>query len=139
MAIIPLSHPYSLKNATLTIAEDDYTAAVSRVEFTPSTTSQTWRGIGGNTLKDQTIADWTATLGYAQDLAPTGLARYLHEHEGELKACVFTPDTDGPTITATLVISPAKIGGQADGNLVTGEATLALRGKPVFADPDPEG
>ena len=134
MAVIPLAKPYSLKSATFLIAEDDFTAALSRVEFTPSTSSTVWRGIGGNTLKDQTMAECTATLGYAQDLAPEGLMRYLHEHEGEYKQCAFTPLDDGPTILAELSISPAKIGGQSDGNTVTGEVTMGLRGKPEFLD-----
>jgi len=138
MVVIPLAKPYSLKAATFSIVDDDFTAALSRVEFTPTTSSTTWRGIGGNTLKDQTIAEWTATLGFAQDLAPEGLMRYLHEHEGEYKACSFIPLEDGPTITAELSISPAKIGGQSDGSTVTGEVTLGLRGKPAFLDaPEP--
>lgn len=134
MAVIPLATPYSLKAATLSIATDDFTAAVSQVEFAPSTSQSTWRGIGGNIVRDQAIAEWSCTLGLAQDLAPAGLLRYLLDNEGLNKTAVFTPKTGGPTITATLVISPATIGGTAGADVAASSVTLAVVGKPVFDD-----
>lgn len=133
MAAIALTTPYSLKNSTLAVAADDFTEAISQVRFNPSTSASTWRGIGGNVLKDQTIADWSAVIGFAQDLAPTGFLRYLMEHEGEEKEVVFTPVAEGPAITATLILSPGGIGGAADGNFATTEVTLAVQGKPAFS------
>lgn len=135
MAVIPLTTPYSLKNATMTIAVDDFTAALSQVEFVPSVSSSTWRGIGGNVIKDQTIAEWTANLGFAQDLAAAGLLRYLHDNEGTQVTAVFTPKAGGPTVTADLILSPGAIGGSADGNLATATASLGVVGKPAFTDP----
>lgn len=134
MAVIPLTTPYSLKAATLSIAADDFTAAVSQVEFTPSTSSSTWRGIGGNIVKAQAIAEWSATLGMAQDLDPDGLLRYLHENEGDEVEAVFTPVSGGPTITAILILSPGTIGGTAGPDLATAAVTLAIIGKPAFDD-----
>ena len=133
MATIAVT-PYSLKKANLDIGTDDFTAAISRVEFTPSTSSSTWRGIGGNVLTDQSIAEWSCTIGLAQDLSPTGFMRYLITHEGESKEVVFTPVEDGPAIEATLVISPSKIGGAAGDGYATAEVTLAVVGKPQFVD-----
>lgn len=135
MAVIPLTNPYSLKTATMTIAVDDFTAALSQVEFVPSTSASTWRGIGGNVVRDQSIAEWTANLGLAQDLATGGLLRYLHENEGDTVAAVFTPENGGPSISATLILSPAAIGGTADGNIATASVSLAVVGKPAFTDP----
>lgn len=134
MAVIPLTSPYSLKNAVLTIASDDFTAAVSKVEFAPSTSATTWRGIGGNVLKDQAVAEWTANIDFAQDLDPDGLLRYLLDNEGEKKTAVFTPTSGGPTVTATITLSPGAIGGGADGNYAVASVALAVDGKPVFAD-----
>jgi hypothetical protein len=85
MAVVPLTSPYSLKAATFEVELDDFTAAVSQVQFDPSTSSTTWRGIGGNVRKDQSVAEWTCTLGLAQDLAPGGLLRYLLDNEGQTK------------------------------------------------------
>lgn len=135
MAVIPLTTPYSLKNATMSIAADDFTAALSQVEFVPATSATTWRGIGGNVVRDQSVAEWTANLGLAQDLDPTGLLRYLHANEGSEVVAVFTPVAAGPTVTATLILSPAAIGGTADGNIATASVSLAVVGKPAFADP----
>lgn len=134
MATIALTTPYSLKNATLAIDADDFSAAVSQVQFTPSTSASTWRGIGGNVLKDQAIAEWSCTIALAQDLAPGGLLRYLLDNDGEKKTVVFTPVAAGPTITATLIMSPADIGGTAGADMATSSVTLAVDGKPVFDD-----
>ena len=137
MAVVPLAQPYSLRNATFEVAADDFTAAISQVQFDPSTSPTTWRGIGGNVVRDQPTAEWGATIGYAQDLAAAGFARYCHDHEGETKAVVFTPVDGGPAIEATLVIAPGTIGGQADGNTVTASVTMAVVGRPEFVDPTP--
>jgi|GEM_PF-2261369 len=135
MAFIPLTKRFTLKAATFSIAEDEYSDAVSRVEFTPTTRSSTWSSINSNSISDQSPATWTCTLGFAQDLAPEGLMRYLLDHEGEDKICTFVPVDDGPQILATLSISPARFGGQSDGNIVTGEVTMGVVGRPEFVDP----
>ena len=133
MATIALTNPYSLKNATLSIAADEYTAAVTQVELTPATTTSTVRTIDGVAHKDQSTAEWACTIAFVQDLAAGGLLRYLLDHDGESKAVVFTPQSGGPSIAATLVVSPGKIGGTAGADLTTATVTLAST-KPVFSD-----
>lgn len=133
MALIPLTAPYSLKTAILTIAADDFTAAVSQIQFDPATSPTTWRGIGGNIVKDAPVADWTATLGHAQDTANGSLSRYLLANQGQQKAAVFTPVAGGPAITATVIIVPSTLGGTADGNIATATAQLPVVGTPSFA------
>lgn len=132
MSTIPVAQPYALKAATFKIGADEYTAAVSQVQFDPSPSSSTWRGIGGNVLTNQSIATWNAVLGFAQDLAPDGLARYLHEHEGETATVEFLPLADGPTITADLIITPGTIGGTAGADYVTASVTMPVQGRPEF-------
>lgn len=133
MAVVPLTTPYSLKNATLTIDVDEYTAAVTQVEFSPSTATSTVRTIDGVAHKDQSTAEWNCTIGFVQDLAPTGLLRYLLDNDGQSKDVVFTPKTAGPSIAATLVVSPGSIGGTAGADLTTATVTLVST-KPVFTD-----
>ena len=135
MAVVPLTKPYSLNNATMKIGDDNYEAAVSGVEFTPAVKTSEWKSISGHTINSIDPSSWTCTLNYAQDLAPTGLTRYLHDHEGDWVACEFVPETDGPSITATLQLAAAKIGGQVGNGVVTGTATLGVQGKPAFVDP----
>lgn len=134
MALVPLTTPYSMNDATLSIDVDDFTAAVSQVQFDPTSQTGTWRGIGGNVRRAQSAAEWACQLGMAQDLAPAGLLRYLHDHEGESKPAVFTPKSGGPAVLATLLISPATIGGSAGADLATSTVTLAVDGKPAFDD-----
>ena len=136
MAIVALTNPYALKNATLSIDADDYTAAVTQVEFTPSTATSTVRTIDGVAHKDQSTAEWSCTIGFVQDLSATGLLRYLLANDGQSKDVTFTPETDGPSIDATLVVSPGTIGGTAGADLTTATVTLVST-KPVFTDPTP--
>ena len=136
MAVVPLTNPYSLKNATLTIDVDDYTAAVTQVEFTPSTATSTVRTIDGVAHKDQSTAEWSCTIGFVQDLSATGLLRYLLANDGQSKDVTFTPELAGPSIDATLVVSPGTIGGTAGADLTTATVTLVST-KPVFTDPTP--
>lgn len=134
MAVIGLTNPYALKTGTLTIATDDFTAAVTQVEFSPSTSQSTVRTIDGVAHKEQATAEWSVTVGFVQDLAPAGLMRYLLNNDGQTKAAVFTPETGGPSIAANIVISPGTIGGTAGPDLAVGAVTLASS-KPVFTDP----
>lgn len=138
MAQIDLTKPYALKSATFSIGADDYTAAVSQVLFRPSVPRSEWRGIGGYTLVNQGVATWTAELGFAQDLAPEGLLRYLHENEGQVAEVTFVPLEDGPAIKAELVLAPADIGGTAGPDTATSSVSLGVIGKPTFEDtPEP--
>jgi hypothetical protein len=133
MAVIPLTGYYSLKNAILTIATDDYTAAISQIQFDPSVSPTVWRGIGGNVIKDTPVADWTATLAHAQDTANGSLTRYLLANAGQTKAVVFTPVNGGPAVSANVIIVPSTLGGTADGNLAQATVQLPVVGTPVFA------
>lgn len=136
MPVVPLATPYSLKNALLLIAADDFTQAVSQAQFDPKTTPSTFRGIGGHVVNQVSSADWTLTLSLAQDLDPAGLLRYLHLHEGEEREVTLAPIGDtGPEVTATVIIVPGTIGGSADGSTATATVALPVQGRPEFTDP----
>lgn len=137
MATVPVN-PFSLKNATLSIASDDYTAAITQVELTPNTSASSVRTIDGVVHRSQTPAEWSANIGFFQDLKANSLLRYLFDHEGEKKEATFTPVAAGPVITATLIISPAAVGGATSANgELTASVALAVDGKPEFTDPTP--
>ena len=133
MATVALTNPFALKNATLSIDSDDYTAAVTQVSFLPSVATSTVRTIDGVAHKDQSTAEWSCTIGFIQDLDPGGLLRYLLDNDGATKAVVFVPETSGPSISANLVVSPGTIGGTAGADLAVGTVMLAST-KPVFTD-----
>jgi hypothetical protein len=125
----------SLKNATLKLANTDYTAQLSSVVFTPNITTVTWTGFGaGNTLKDTNPSDWTCTVAFGQDWSEDGLSRYLYEHEGEQVEATFTPQPGSgqPTFTATVTLAPGQVGG-ASTEYGTATADLPVEGKPVLS------
>lgn len=150
MTLIALAAPYSLKTARLELAPDgdigtaptatydDYTAAVSDVNFTPTTATATWTGIGGNTLTDIGAPVWALGLGYAQDLAEDSLQRYLHEHHGETRLARFTPVTaagepgTGVPIYARVRLAAGGIGGKAGADVAVATSTFGVIGAPVF-------
>jgi hypothetical protein len=134
MALIPLTNPYVMNSATFEIALDDYTAAVSQVQLDPTTQASTWRGIGGDVRRNQSKSEWSCTLGIAQDLAPTGLLRYLLDHDGESAEVTLTPEDGGPAVEVTLILAAGTIGGTAGADLATASVTMAVDGTPVFVD-----
>lgn len=140
MAVVahPVTTPLSYKVATLTgavvgaVDTDTLSPQVSEVTFVPTTQSGSWTGIGGNVVSDQSIATWAVTLGMIQDVAATGMVRWLLANEG--KKCVFTALlTTGVTATFTATISPAQIGGAVAPGYLTSTVSLAMDGKPVFS------
>lgn len=134
MAIKALVKPYVMKNATFTVAADEYTAHVSEVRFTPSTQTATWRGIGGNVVKDQSNAEWSCVTGIIQDTDAQGLHQYLIDNEGQTKTVTFVPVTGGPSVTAVIVIGAPEIGGTADA-FATASVTHPVVGKPAITRP----
>lgn len=140
MAVVnhPISTPLVLKIATLTAAvtgsadTDTLSPQVSEISFTPNTSSGSWTGIGGNVVQDQGIATWSMTLGLIQDVAATGMLRWLLTNEG--KKCTFTALlTTAVTVTIVATISPAQIGGAVTPGPLTSTVTLVCDGKPVFS------
>lgn len=140
MAVVnhPVTTPLSYKVATLTAAvvgspdTDTLSPQVSEIRFTPTTQSASWTGVGGNVVQDQSIATWAMTLGMIQDVAATGMLRWLLTNEG--KKAVFTALlTTGVTVTITATISPAEIGGPVQPGYLVSTVTLVCDGKPVFS------
>lgn len=133
MGVIALTNPYALKSGTLSIAADDFTAAVTQVEFSPSVSQSSVRTINGVVHREQSTSEWTVTVGFVQDLAAPGLMRYLLDNDGQSKAATFVPESGGPSISATIIVAPGTIGGTAGPDLAVGSVTLASS-KPTFSD-----
>lgn len=113
MAVIDVK-PLVLKDVVATIGgTNDYAKHLDTVTFTPSSSTQTWTGLGKNTHTDVGTATWTVALAGVQDWDTTdSLSRYLFEHEGETVAMKFQPRNGaGPSFTANVGITPGAIGG----------------------------
>jgi hypothetical protein len=125
--------PLVLKDVILSIGTDDYRKHVSQVTFTPTASTVTWAGLGGNTCTDVSIATWVCALAFAQDWeTPDSLSQYLLEHEGETVPMTFAPRSgSGPTFTADVIITPGAIGGTVNA-YGTGTVNLGCDGKPTL-------
>lgn len=140
MAVIPhpVTTPLSYKVATLSAIiagsadTDTLTPQVGEITFNPATQSGSWTGISGNVVADQSIATWTVQLGMIQDVAASGMLRWLLANEGK-KAAFTALLTTGVTATFTATLSPATIGGPVGPGYLTSTVTLAMDGKPVLA------
>lgn len=133
MATIAVN-PFILSDTTFTVEADNYEAHVSGVTFTPSSSVTTWKGLTPDAVFSfGTNATWTCDLEFAQDWSTAGaLSRYLFEHEGEEIDVVFAPVSGGPTISATLIVTPGAIGGAVD-SVATATVSLGVKGKPTLA------
>lgn len=127
--------PLVLKDVIAKIgnAEMDYRKSFSKIEFTPSSSSSTWTGLGLNTHTDNATATWQANLTYVQDWdSADSFSRFLHDHEGETVPMEFAPRSgSGPSFTADIVITPGAIGGTVNAFAETSVA-LGVDGKPTL-------
>lgn len=125
--------PFMLKDVDLKIGSDNYEAHVSQVEFVPSSSTVTWKGLTPTSVHSYgTTATWTCNLTFAQDwTTANSLSRYLHTNEGTEISVEFAPVTGGAKFTATLIVTPGSIGGQVDG-VATATVTLGVKGKPAY-------
>lgn len=123
--------PYVLKNAVLTIAADDFTAAISQALFTPQV-QWGWRDALCSTTSTPVYKGirWTVTLSYLQDLTDGSLTMYLLEHVAETKEVVFTPVAGGRSLRADVMIVPGQVGG------VTNQLATATATMPLFDEPE---
>ena len=144
MADKPLITPFAMNEARLEIALshgattfDDYTEAVGKAEFVPSTSTSSWMGIGGNTVTFATPSTWTLGLGGIQDDALGGLSRFLFDNDNARATVRLTPVDGGTVWTANITLSATKIGGTAGNTPADFDVTLAVQGKPTRAPATP--
>lgn len=139
MAIIEVQ-PLLMKEVELTLGTlgDDYRKHLAQVEFTPSSSTMSWTGLGRNTHTAGAESTWTATLKYVQDWdSEDSLSRYLYENEGDTVPAVFRPRSGvGPTFEVDLVLTPGAIGGSVNTFAET-SVTLGCDGKPTLVPVTP--
>lgn len=122
-----------LKNATVTVDGADASEDADNVEFTPTTSAATFTPISGNTQSDSGATSWVCGMNIAQDYTPGSLFMLMYG-AGDPVDVVLKPRgaaVGGPTITATIVPVPAKIGGGA--GALTATVSCQVNGKPTIA------
>lgn len=130
MATVSVS-PITLKNATLTVASDDYTAAVTSVTFEPSAEWEWVDSLLGNSYPLLSRVRWECSVEWLQDMTASSLTRYLLNNTGKVVTVVFTPVV-GKSVTATVMLVPGSLGGGVE-NLLTSTASLPVSGSPTVA------
>lgn len=125
--------PFMMRDCTLSVAADSYEAHVSAVEFVPSSSVVNWKGLTPTAVHSfPTSATWVCNMSFAQDWATANsLSRYLFENEGDEIVVVFEPVAGGPSVTATIFITPGSIGGQVD-SVAVSTVSAGVKGKPVL-------
>lgn len=135
---VAVESPYTMKTATVVITPDggaasDFSNHIGEITLAPTAQSGSWTAISGYVLQDVGKSTWACTLGIIQDLADSGLLRYLMEHEGEKAEVEATLATGADLLTFTVTLSPSTIGGAAGPNPLSGTVTLPVDGTPVFS------
>jgi hypothetical protein len=133
----PITTPLAFKTTTVNAQvvgatdTDNLTPQVGELRFTPATQTGSWTGVSGNVVSDQSAPVWTVTIGMIQDIAASGMLRWLLSNKGK-KATFTALLVTGVTATFTATISPAEIGGAPSGTPLTSTVTLAMDGDPAF-------
>lgn len=137
--IRPVTKPYALKTLSVLFKRagsadaDDFSDHISQLAPAPTAASASWTSGNGKTIQRTAASTWQITLGLVQDLDPSGLLRWLIEHEGEQAHLLATFDTATDPMLAEVTLSPAGFGGTADGSIAATTVTLAVSGPLVWA------
>lgn len=144
MTAIPVGNPLWMKTARVTIDTFDFTDAIEEAAFNPSFQTSAFTAVNSKVIQGASPTSWVLQLGFAQDLAAAGLARYLIANDGKIVKVKIVLQDGTEEWTATVTLKPASLGGKVDGNVKTATVTLPLIGAPtVGADkidttPSPE-
>lgn len=128
-----LNAAYFGTTGKLTVAADDYTAAVTSCALVPTAPTAQVRDIGGGISQFVGSNAWVAQLGYNQDWkTPNSLSQKLIEWHGTIKVFTYTPDNGGKVATFSALVLAGQFGGAA-ASLHDATVNLPVNGQPTFA------
>ena len=135
----PVAKPFALKTLETLFKlpaspdPDDFSDHVSQLQLVPTAGSASWTSGNGKTIQRMAAATWAVTLGLVQDLDPSGLLRYLIQHEGDQAQLLATFEDGTDPLRVEVTLSPAGFGGTADGSIAATTVTLAVSGPLLWA------
>lgn len=106
--------PQLVKHVTFTCGTDSFSKHVNNVQYTPSSSLQTWQGGTPDAVfTDQTSPTWVLDLTLIQDWETvTSLCNFLLEHDGEEAEVEYKPHAAGlVSFISTVRITAPTIGG----------------------------
>lgn len=126
--------PFVMQDCVLSIPTDDYAAAISSAQLTPTSSIVLFKGLKPTSKHSfPTDPTWTCDLTYAQDWSdPDSLSRYLLDHKGEtIENCILEPTSGvGTRFTFDLIVTPGAVGGAVD-TVAVATVSLGISGDPV--------
>lgn len=127
---------YVLRNAVVTVDEEEYANQCSRAELTPEADTQTLKTlVPDGIVQDVDSAVWTLNLTLVQDYtAEQGLARKLTDSHGQELDVHLEPKNGGVGADVTVIAQAVNFGGE-QGNFATSEVELPVIGQPDWVDP----
>jgi hypothetical protein len=125
--------PFALTDATVKVAADNYEAAISAIEFVPTTPTFNFTGMTPAAVFNFAgVAAWVVNLSGAQDWATaTSLSNYLLANAGKTVEMQFAPIKGGKTYKATVTLVPTSIGGSVN-TVPVFSVTLQVQGQPTL-------
>lgn len=124
-------------SGSLSLEDDDYTAAVTSCAIVPAAPTASTTDIGGGVTQFVGANVWVAQVGYNQDWkTPDSFSQKLIELHGQKKTFTYTPDDGGQVATFTALILAGQMGGAAVA-IHAATVNLPIDGQPAFAAPTP--
>jgi hypothetical protein len=125
----------TLNNATVKVGTSNFETSISSVALVPTSTVNTFKGVGGNTIASNATPEWVANITFVQDFATAGsFSNMLLNNAGTDIVMDFYVKVGGPGYRATVRLVPGQIGGDVDDQL-TASVTLAVSGQPALITP----
>jgi hypothetical protein len=124
--------PFALTDATVKVAADNYEAAISAIEFVPTTPTFNFAGLTpASVFNFAGSPSWVVNLSGAQDWATaTSLSNYLLANAGKSVEMQFAPIKGGKTYKAMVTLVPTNIGGSVN-SVPVFSVTLQVQGQPT--------
>ena len=125
--------PFALTDATVKVATDNYEAAISAIEFVPTTPTFAFAGLTPSSVFNVAGSpSWVVNLSGAQDWATaTSLSNYLLANAGKSVEMQFAPIKGGKTYKAMVTLVPTNIGGSVN-SVPVFSVTLQVQGQPTL-------
>jgi len=131
--------PIVLSKSKLTITKadgsggGDYEDHVAAATFTPSSTTVSRKGLGGNSFTGVGRATWVLDLDVTQDHETAeSLSNFLYDNEAEKLHVVLEPEDGGQGWEADIYAVPTAIGGAVD-TVAAGTVSCPVDGRPERA------
>lgn len=120
--------PFAIVDAVLKLGADTFQKACSKIELVPNYTNPTFDAVDSTSYTVGDAARYSLEITYAQDHTDaTTLHEYLLEHDGDVVAFEYHPQSGGKGFTGSCLLRAGKVGGQSK-SVATSDVSLPVNG-----------